>query len=59
MDDSKIALIHATPLAMQPVSEVFAALWPEAKCRNLLDDSVSPDLQEQGLTAAMVDRMVG
>jgi Asp/Glu/hydantoin racemase len=59
MNDSKIALIHATPLAMRPVSDVFAALWPEAKCRNLLDDSLSRDLQEQGLTPAMVDRMVG
>jgi Asp/Glu/hydantoin racemase len=59
MNDPKIALIHATPLAMKPVSEVFAALWPNAKCRNLLDDSLSPDLQEQGLTSAMVDRMVG
>lgn len=44
---------------MQPVTEVFAALWPQAKCRNLLDDSLSSDLQSQGLTTAMVDRMVG
>lgn len=59
MIDPKIALIHATHLAMQPVSEVFARLWPKAKCRNLLDDSLSPDLQAQGLTPAMTDRMVG
>lgn len=44
---------------MQPVSEVFAALWPQAQCRNLLDDSLSPDLQAQGLGPAMVERMVG
>jgi hypothetical protein len=44
---------------MKPVSEVFAAVSPDAKCRNLLDDSPSADLQEQGLTPAMVDRMVG
>lgn len=58
MLDPKIALIHATPLAMQPVSEVFADLWPKAKCRNLLDDSLSSDLQSQGLSTAMVNRMV-
>jgi len=44
---------------MQPVSEVFTALWPEARCRNLLDDSLSSDLQAQGLTTTMIDRMVG
>lgn len=59
MSGLKIALIHATHLAMQPVSAVFASLWPEAQCRNLLDDSLSLDLQEQGMTGAMVDRMVG
>lgn len=43
---------------MQPVSEVFAALWPQAQCRNLLDDSLSLDLKAQGLGKAMIDRMV-
>ena len=43
---------------MQPVSEVFAALWPEARCQNLLDDSLSPDLQARGMGAAMIERMV-
>jgi Asp/Glu/hydantoin racemase len=58
MKDPEITLIHATPLAVQPVYEVFSALWPQARCRNLLDDSLSPDLQAQGLTPAMIDRMV-
>lgn len=44
---------------MHPVSEVFSALWPQARCRNLLDDSLSPDLEAQGMGPAMVDRMVG
>lgn len=34
-------------------------LWPEARCRNLLDDSLSADLQAQGLTPVMTNRMVG
>lgn len=56
---SKIALIHATLLAMQPVSEAFAELWPEAACLNLLDDQLSPDLQASGrLTPALTQRIV-
>lgn len=43
---------------MQPVNEVFAQLWPQARCSNLLDDSLSSDLQAQGLTPAMINRMV-
>lgn len=57
--EPRIFLIHATALAMQPVGEAFSQLWPHAQCRNLLDDSLSADLQVQGLSAAMVDRMVG
>lgn len=52
-------MIHATPLAIQPVAEVFSALWPQAACSNLLDDSLPRDLQAQGLSRSMVDRMVG
>lgn len=44
---------------MQPISEVFATLWPEAKCRNLLDDSLTTDLQKGGMNDAMIERMVG
>lgn len=44
----RIALIHATPLACPPVADAFAALWPEAKLMNILDDSLSPDLQLAG-----------
>lgn len=56
-DVPKIALIHATPLAMQPISEVFAELWPQAMRRNLLDDSLSPDLEAQGMGPLIVNRL--
>ena len=55
----RIALIHATPLAMDPVATAFELLWPEAQRMNLLDDSLSADLARAGsLNQEMVDRMV-
>jgi hypothetical protein len=39
----RIALIHATPLAMAPVNEAFAQLWPNTVLMNVLDDSLSAD----------------
>ncbi|NQV99978.1 MAG: arylsulfatase [Rhodospirillales bacterium] len=53
----RIALIHATPLAVQPVNEAFAADWPEATVCNLLEDSLAPDLARAGqLMPAMITR---
>jgi Asp/Glu/Hydantoin racemase len=40
---SRIALIHATVVAMQPVEDAFRQLWPEAERVNLLDDALSRD----------------
>jgi hypothetical protein len=39
----RIALIHATALAIAPVNDAFARLWPQATLMNLLDDSLSAD----------------
>lgn len=44
----RIALIHATPVAMPPVIEAFQRGWPEADTMNLLDDSLSADLARVG-----------
>jgi Asp/Glu/hydantoin racemase len=44
----KIALVHATALAMAPVAAAFERLWPEARRMNLLDDSLSQDLALAG-----------
>lgn len=53
----RIALIHATPVAFQPVIEAFGRLWPEAELCNLLDDSLAPDLERAGhLDAKMIQR---
>jgi hypothetical protein len=36
----RVALIHATPVAVNPVMEAFLRLWPEAEPYNLLEDSL-------------------
>jgi Asp/Glu/Hydantoin racemase len=59
MKESKIALIHATPLAMGPVNAVFEQSWPAAERMNLLDDSLSSDLARAGvINEALVQRFV-
>jgi len=59
MPAPRIALIHATPLAMQPIQDAFERLWPAARRMNLLDDSLSADRAAAGqLTEAMVQRFV-
>lgn len=59
MSSPRIALIHATALAHEPVWDAFARLWPEARTVNLTDDSLSEDLVELGrLDADFTDRMV-
>jgi Asp/Glu/hydantoin racemase len=52
----RIALIHATPVSMEPASAAFAELWPEARLANLLEDSLSADLAAAG---KLDERMVG
>lgn len=55
----RISLIHATPLAIDPVVEAFTREWPEAEVCNLLEDSLAPDLARDGeITPAMTGRFV-
>lgn len=55
----RIALIHATPLAMEPIQAAFQRHWPQVRPMNLLDDSLSYDRAQAGrLTEAMVQRFV-
>src|SRR5262249_25597629 len=44
----RIALIHAVSVAMQPIADAFRELGPEARCFNLLDDSLSFDRARAG-----------
>lgn len=60
MIESKIALIHATQLAIQPVAAAFDHWWPQAQRMNLLDDRLSQDLVAAGsLNADIVRRLAG
>jgi maleate cis-trans isomerase len=53
----RIALIHALRHSPPPVEEAFRRLWPEATLMNLLDDSLSADLECDGrLTDRMTQR---
>jgi Asp/Glu/hydantoin racemase len=54
----RIALIHATPVAMPPVTDAFRRGWPEVDTMNLLDDALSTDLARSGtLDAALMQRI--
>ena len=53
----RIALIHATPVAIEPIQAAFKAAWPEAETVNILDDSLSVDrAKDAELTSAMYER---
>lgn len=55
----RIVLLHATPVAMQPIHQSFKTLWPEAELVNLLDDGLSLDrAREDDLSPAMIERFV-
>ncbi len=53
----RIALIHATPLAIDPVAEAFARHWSDASVMNLLDDHLSVDRAAHGLTDGIAKRI--
>ncbi len=55
---TRVVLIHAVQIAVDPISEAFARGWPEAETVNLLDDSLSRDLErEDKKTTSMITRM--
>ncbi len=55
----RIALIHATALAVAPVTQAFERLWPTARLANLLDDTLTADLAAAGgLNDAISERML-
>ena len=55
---TRVALIHAVAVAIEPVQQAFRQLWSEAECVNILDESLSIDRERDGvLTAAMRSRI--
>jgi Asp/Glu/hydantoin racemase len=56
---SRIVLLHATPVAMQPIHSAFAEVWPEAQTINLLDDGLTIDrARENELSESLIERFV-
>lgn len=54
----RITLIHATPIAMEPIGLAFSAAWPDVDLVNLLEDSLSPDRAKQDeITDALTARI--
>jgi aspartate/glutamate racemase len=59
MTTTRIALIHATALAIEPIQAAFERHWPKALRMNVLDDSLSVDRARDGeLTPAMTQRFI-
>ena len=56
---SRIVLLHATPVAMQPIHSAFAEVWSEAQTINLLDDGLTIDrARENELSESLMERFV-
>jgi Asp/Glu/hydantoin racemase len=59
MPAPRIALVHAMPVAVDPVAHVFKEQWPQARVTHLLDDALPADLTAAGgITPAIVERFV-
>ena len=57
---TRIALIHATVVSMDPTEAAFSDLWPEAETFHLLDSSLSTDRAKAGeLTDDLSQRIIG
>lgn len=58
-DATRIALIHATRLAVDPIVSAFDTLWPEAEHISILDESLAIDRRkDKNLTDTLSDRIV-
>lgn len=56
----RIALIHATRVAMAPIEDAARRLWPDANLMTILEEGLSMDRQGTGdLPLALWDRIVG
>jgi Asp/Glu/hydantoin racemase len=47
-DTAKLAIIHSTPLTVEPLKALVAEVLPGAQVVNFVDDSILPQLAENG-----------
>lgn len=58
MQHPRIALIHATPIAVAPIHDAFRAGWPAARPIDIMDYALSPDREAAGaITAPLAARI--
>jgi Asp/Glu/hydantoin racemase len=58
-DAPLIILLHATSVAIQPVEDAFARLWPEASATSLLDEGLTVERSKtHELTEPLIRRFV-
>jgi aspartate/glutamate racemase len=57
-ETATVGVIHATPMSIAPLEQAFAAVLPEVRLRQVLDDSLLAELQAAGsLTPELEARM--
>jgi Asp/Glu/hydantoin racemase len=55
----RIVLIHATPVAMEPIHCAFSEAWSEAELVNLLDDGLTTERSKtHDLSPALMERFI-
>lgn len=55
----EVTLVHALRHSASPIEASFARIWPEARLRTLMDDSLSRDvMRDGGLTPRMNQRFL-
>ena len=52
----RIVLIHAVPMAIEPIKCAFNELWPEPEIVNLFDDSLSVDRAKSNVLTTDMER---
>lgn len=55
----RIALIHATRVAIDPIEAAFRALWPGAETVSILEEGLSADLATGRATREALDARIG
>lgn len=54
----RIVLIHATPVSIDPIQAAFIDLWPDANTVNILDDSLSKDLNSGDFERDLIEHRI-
>jgi hypothetical protein len=54
----RVVLIHATTVSFSPIQNAFQAQWPEAETVNLVDDSLSLDLNSGKVDYSKIEERI-